>query len=92
MVLHYVTLFDGVCDQTKELQTLYGSMSNDVKWIISSSGHYMFVRFDRNIIMSHDDPPSAFGLDAKLSTFLFGCLTIFKNSLRKLGSMGKKYL
>ena len=40
-----LTLFDGVCDQTKELQTLSGSMSNDVKWIISSSGRYMFVRF-----------------------------------------------
>ena len=42
---NFVTLFDGVCDQTKELQTLYGAMSNDVKWIISSSGRYMFVRF-----------------------------------------------
>ena len=42
---HFVTLFDGVCDQTKELQTLSGSMPNDVKWIISSSGRYMFVRF-----------------------------------------------
>ena len=40
-----VTLFDGVCDQTKELQTLSGSMSNDANWIISSSGRYMFVRF-----------------------------------------------
>ena len=40
-----VTLFDGVCVQTKELQTLYSSMSDDVKRIISSSGRYMFVRF-----------------------------------------------
>ena len=38
-------MFDGVCDQTKELQTLSGSMSNYIKWIISSSGGYMFVRF-----------------------------------------------
>ena len=36
-------MFDGSCDQTKELKTLYGSMSNDDKWIISSSGRYMFV-------------------------------------------------
>ena len=42
---HFVTLFDGVCDQTKELQTLSGSMSDDDKWILSSSGRYMFVRF-----------------------------------------------
>ena len=41
----FLTLYDGICDQTKELQTLYASMSNDVKWIISSSGLYMFVRF-----------------------------------------------
>ena len=43
-------MFDGVCDQTKELQELSGSMSNDVKWIISSSGCYMFVRFAVAII------------------------------------------
>ena len=41
----FLALFDGVCDQTKELQTLYGSMTNDVKWIVSSSRRYMFVRF-----------------------------------------------
>ena len=40
-----LTLFDGVCDQTKELQALSDSMSNDVKWNISSSGRFMFVRF-----------------------------------------------
>ena len=38
-------MFDGVCDQTKELQALGGLMSNDIKLIISSSSHYMFVRF-----------------------------------------------
>ena len=38
-------VFDGVCDQTTKLQTLYYSMPNDLKWIISSSGHYMFVKF-----------------------------------------------
>ena len=42
---HFVTLYDGVCDKTKKLQTLYYTMSNDEKWIISSSGRYMFVRF-----------------------------------------------
>ena len=41
----YVALFDGVCDQKKKLQTLYGSMPNHVKWIISSSGRHMFLRF-----------------------------------------------
>ena len=43
--LSFVILFDGRCDQVKKLQILSGSMSNDTKWIISSSGHYMFVRF-----------------------------------------------
>ena len=46
----HVTMFDGVCDETKKIETLYGSMPNDVKWIISSSGNYMFVRFDKDII------------------------------------------
>ena len=41
----FLTLFDGVCDKTKELQTLSGTKLNHVKWIISSSGHYMFVKF-----------------------------------------------
>ena len=35
-----------MCDQTKELQTLDGLMSNDDKWIISSSGRHMFVRYN----------------------------------------------
>ena len=43
--MNFLTLFDGVCDQTKELARLAGSMSNDVKWTISSSVGYMFVRF-----------------------------------------------
>ena len=47
-------MFDGVCDQTKELKTLKGSMANDVKWIISSSGGYMFVRFDVDISFSSE--------------------------------------
>ena len=42
----FLTLFDGICDQTKELRALGGSMSNGVKWIFSSIGRYMFLRFD----------------------------------------------
>ena len=45
-------LYDGTCDQTKELETFYGIMSNDDKWVISSSGHHMFVSFDTNILES----------------------------------------
>ena len=40
-----MSLFDGTCDQTKELETLSGRMPNDDKWVISSSGHHMFVSF-----------------------------------------------
>ena len=39
----FLSLYDGTCDQTKELKTLTG-MKND-KWVISSSGHHMFVSF-----------------------------------------------
>ena len=41
-------MYDGTCDQTKELETLSGTMSNDDKWIISSSGHHMFVSFTKS--------------------------------------------
>ena len=42
---YFVSLYDGTCDQTKELKTLTGTMPNDDKWVISSSGHHMFVSF-----------------------------------------------
>ena len=44
----FVSLYDGTCDQTKELETLSGTMSNDEKWIISTSGHHMFVIFSKS--------------------------------------------
>ena len=40
----FLSLYDGTCDQTNELKTLTG-MKND-KWVISSSGHHMFVSFN----------------------------------------------
>ena len=53
--MYYVTLFDGSCDEAKELKALSGSMSNDVKWIISSSGRYMFLKLtvDYDILNSY---------------------------------------
>ena len=49
-----VILYDGICDETKTLDTplgyklqgdgLSGTMPNDDKWIISSSGRHMLVR------------------------------------------------
>ena len=45
----FVIFYDGVCDKTKTLDTplgdtLTGTMPNDDKWIISSSGRHMLVR------------------------------------------------
>ena len=47
-------MFDGVCDETKKIQTLYASYASyaplipaNLKWIRSSSGNHMFVRLDR---------------------------------------------
>ena len=47
-ILSFVSIYDGTCDQTKELETLSGTMSNEDKWIISSSGHHMFVSFTKS--------------------------------------------
>ena len=46
-----------MCDQTKELQKLSSSMSDDVKWIVSSSERYMFVRFDLELWFGSTLPP-----------------------------------
>ena len=42
---NFLLLYDGTCDQTKKLVRLSGKMSNDEKWVYSSSGHHMFVSF-----------------------------------------------
>ena len=38
-------MFDGICDQTRELKTIFGKMPHDEKEVISSSGRHMFVDF-----------------------------------------------
>ena len=40
-----MSLYDGICDQTNNLEKLSGAMPNNDKWVISSSGHHMFVSF-----------------------------------------------
>ena len=50
---NFVSLHDGTCDQTKELETLTGIMSNDDKWVISSSGHHMFASFNVDDLVSY---------------------------------------
>ena len=45
-------MFDGICDQTRELKTVSGKMPNDEMWVISSSGRHMFVDFVINILAS----------------------------------------
>ena len=43
---YFLSMFDGICDQKKELKTIFGKMPHDDKWVISSSGRHMFVDFD----------------------------------------------
>ena len=50
---YFVSLYDGTCDQTKELKTLTRIMPNNDKWVISSSGHHMFVSFNVYIFESN---------------------------------------
>ena len=35
--------YDGVCDSTREIETLTGYMED--KWVLSSSGRHMFISF-----------------------------------------------
>ena len=48
LFLNFVSLYDGTCDQNKKLATLTEKMPNDDKWIISTSGHHMFVIFSKS--------------------------------------------
>ena len=41
----FLSIFDGICDQTRELKTVSGKMPHDEKWVISSSGRHIFVDF-----------------------------------------------
>ena len=45
MVTYAVTLYDGICDLSKELVKLTRTMTHDDKWVISSSGSHMFVSY-----------------------------------------------
>ena len=38
-------MFDGICDQTRKLKSVSGTMPNDEIWVISSLGIHMFVSF-----------------------------------------------
>ena len=48
----FLSMFDGICDQTRELKTVSGKMPNDKIWVISSSGRHMFVDFVIGIVTS----------------------------------------
>ena len=39
-------LHDGICDSTREIETLTGFMPMNDKWVLSSSGRNMFIRFE----------------------------------------------
>ena len=46
-------MFDGICDQTRELKTVSGKMPHNEKWVISTSGRHMFVDFVIAYLISH---------------------------------------
>ena len=49
---YFLSMFDGICDQTRELKTMSGKMANNETWVISSSGRHMFVDFVVDILNS----------------------------------------
>ena len=49
---YFLSMFDGICDQTKELKTVSGKMDNGETWVISTSGRHMFVDFVVDILNS----------------------------------------
>ena len=49
---YFLSIFDGICDQTQELKTVSGKMPKNDPWVISSSGRHMFVDFVVDILNS----------------------------------------
>ena len=47
---YHLTIFDGVCDSTKEIDTLTGKMNMEDKWVLSNSGRHMNIKFDIGIV------------------------------------------
>ena len=47
-----LSMFDGICDQTRELKTVSGKMPHDEKWVISSSGSHMFIHYHIQNVVS----------------------------------------
>ena len=50
---YFLSMFDGICDETRELKTVSGKMPNDEMWVISSSGRHMFVDFVIDVLNYH---------------------------------------
>ena len=48
----FVSLFDGVCDQTKTIITLTGSLPINATQVFSTTGQNLFVRFGRGSTFS----------------------------------------
>lgn len=43
---YYLVLHDGLCESSKEIDTLTGKMNEmEDNWALSSSGRHMFIRF-----------------------------------------------
>ena len=47
---YFLSMFDGICDQTKKLKTVSGKMDNDETWVISTSGRHIFIDFVVDIL------------------------------------------
>ena len=47
---NFLSMFDGICDQTRESKTVSGKMPNDETWVISTSGRHMFIDFVVDIL------------------------------------------
>ena len=45
MTNYAVTLYDGICDLSKELVKLVETMPHDDKWVFSSSRSHMFIHY-----------------------------------------------
>ena len=46
---NFLSMFDGICDQARELKKLSGKMPHNETWVFSTSSRHMFVDFTTSL-------------------------------------------
>ena len=78
---YHLIIYDGLCDTTKEIATLTGTMNMEDKWVFSSLGPHMYIRFDISVSTSYPGFSANIHYGINFKTFLLTKFLFAKLSL-----------